>query len=167
MFRHPHLHVVAGGLTARGPGDRLAQLLLDVPGIGPPVGILERLAQDIVRLQTRRCQRRPVGLDQNALRCHQSHEHGRAKSIDQIAQARFAPMRRHFAGAQPFLRVTQLELRRAQGSDQLGRRSLDVQRRFAGVVVHSPRKRGRTPFSQATSRKRGTTPFRMGASSIR
>ena len=41
VFRRANLHVVAGGFSAPGPRDGLTQLLLDFPGIGPPVGILE------------------------------------------------------------------------------------------------------------------------------
>ncbi len=63
VFGRTHLHVVARGLAARATRDGFAQLLLNFPGIGPPVGVLERLAQDIFGFETGRCQRGPVGLD--------------------------------------------------------------------------------------------------------
>src|SRR5687767_5164753 len=93
VFGPAHLHVVVGRIAARGAPDGLTQLLLDFPGIGPPVGFIERLTQNIFRLQASRRQSGPVSLNQNALRRHQSDEHGRPKSIDEIAQALLAPLR--------------------------------------------------------------------------
>ena len=137
VFRHAHLHVVAGGLPARGPRDGLTQLLLDVRGIGPPVGFLEGLAEDVFRLQTSRRQCRAVGLDQDSLGRHQSHEDGRAKSVDEIAQALLTLLRRLLADAQFLPGLAQFQLRREQVADHLGERSPGVRRQFAGVVRHS------------------------------
>ena len=158
VLRHAHLHVVAGGLPARGPRDRLTQLLLDVPGIGPPVGFLEGLAEDVFRLQTGRGQRRPVGLDQDSLGCHQSHEHGWAKSIDEIAQALLTPLRRLLADVQFVLglRNSSSAARRARTSSA-GVRSTSS----AGVLrlsfIRGECRKGSYPFS--SSGEKGYDPF--------
>ena len=127
----------SGRPPPRRPGDRFTQPLLDVRRIGPPVGVLEGFAEHVFRLQTRRRQRRPVGLDEDSERRHQSHEHRRPKSVYEIAQALLTLLRRFLADAQFLPGLVQLQLRRAEGADQLGERFLDIRRQFAGVVRHS------------------------------
>ena len=63
-------------------------------GIVNPVGFFKRLAQYILRLQAGRRQRLLVGLEYDPLGGQQTHEHARAQSVNDVAQALFGLLQR-------------------------------------------------------------------------
>ena len=90
IVRRAQLRIVPRGFPAGGTRNGVMQLLANRLRVRPVVSVLERLAEEVFGPQAGRGERGPVGLDEDALGRHQSHEHRRPQPVDEIAQAPFA-----------------------------------------------------------------------------